>query len=160
MNCPKAERLMLRRHDGRLSPSQGAELDLHLRSCTACRDRGNEYAFLFQALRTGDIPAPRENFCRRVEARISERERENGWAQVRRWCRRAVPAALALTAIILAGILAFSPAHQDEYSPSEALLLQDDNPLSETRTLIEENRVENKNMMLIFASAEDYGLSR
>jgi len=71
-----------------------------------------------------------------------------------------VPAALGLTAALLAALLILTPGRRSELSSSETLLLHDDNPLEETRTLLEENRLEAKNMMLIFASGGDYGWDR
>ncbi len=160
MNCRQAERRLLRRHDGRLSPAEETSLDLHLRSCPKCRALENDYRRLFDVLAHPAVSEPRPHFWPRLEARMAESERENGWGAVRRWCRRAVPTALAVTAALLAVILVFTPGQRTELSSSEALLLRDDNPLVETRRLLEENRVEDKNMMLIFASGEDYSWGR
>jgi predicted anti-sigma-YlaC factor YlaD len=156
MNCRRAERLILRRRDGRLSPVAEANLNLHLGSCPACREIEAEYARLFDDLAAPSSAVPRPMFWPRLEARMAERERENGWGVVRRWCRRAVPAALGLTAAFLAALLVLSPGGQSDLSSSETLLLRDENPLRDARTLLEENRVEAKNMMLIFASGDDY----
>lgn len=155
MNCRRAERRLLRRHDGRLSPAEEAGLELHLRSCPNCREAESEYRRLLDALSSPQGSRPKPMFWPRLEAAIAESERENGWASVRRWCRRAVPAALAVTAALLAVLLLFSPGPRTELSSSESLLLSNDNPLDETRTLLEENRVEDRNMMLIFASTGD-----
>lgn len=160
MNCRQAERLALRRRDGRLSPAGEADLDLHLGSCAGCRELEAEYARLFDDLAAPSAAVPRAMFWPRLEARMAERERENGWGVVKQWCCRAVPAALGLTAVLLAALLVLSPGRRSELSSSETLLLRDDNPLEETRTLLEENRVEAKNMMLIFASSGDFTRGR
>jgi len=160
MNCRQAERRLLRRHDGRLSAAEEKRLDLHLLSCPKCREIENEYGLLFNTLARPGASGPRPLFWQRLEARIEESGRENGWAPVRRWCRRAVPAALAVTAALLAVLLVLSPGRRTELSPSEALLLRNDNPLTETRTLLEEKRVEDRNMMLIFASSGDFSWQR
>ncbi len=156
MNCRTAEKWLLRRHDRRLSPDQEQGLDAHLRACPACSARENGYRNLFAVLGREAAPRPRPMFWERLEARMAEKEQENGWSPVRMFCRRAVPAALAVLSLALAAVLLLSPRGEREFSSSESLLLRNDNPLSETRTLIESNKVEDKNMMLIFASAEDY----
>ncbi|MBN2199801.1 MAG: zf-HC2 domain-containing protein [Candidatus Aminicenantes bacterium] len=155
MNCRQAERRILRRRDGRLSAVDEERLALHLRSCPKCRGIESEYGLLFDTLARAAESRPQPGFWERLEVRMAESERENGWGAVRRWCRRAVPAALAVTAALLAVLLVFSPGRRDELTSSEALLLRNDNPLTETRALLEENRVEDRNMMLIFASSGD-----
>jgi hypothetical protein len=156
MNCRTAERWLLSRHDGRLSLDQERELKAHLRSCLKCLAMENGYLALFADLVREEAPPPRPLFWERLEARISERERANGWSVVRQFCRRAIPASLALISLALAAVLLLSPRREEELSSSESLLLRNENPLVETRTLLENKRVEDKNMMLIFASAEDY----
>jgi len=156
MNCQTAERWLLSRHDGRLSPDKEKELKVHLRSCPKCLAKENSYLALFADLVREKTPPLRPLFWERLEARISEKERSNGWGLVRQFCQRAIPASLALISLALAAVLLLSPKKDEEFSPSERLLLRNDNPLAETRTLLENKRVEDKNMMLIFASAEDY----
>jgi len=156
MNCRTAERWLLRRHDRRLSPDKEQELDTHLRVCPVCSTREDGYRALFADLGRETAPPPRPLFWERLEARIVEKERENGWGLVRLFCRRAIPVSLALSALVLAAVLLFSPAREAQFSSSESLLLRDDNPLVETRILLDNNKLEDKNMMLIFASAEDY----
>jgi anti-sigma factor RsiW len=156
MNCRTAERWLLRRHDGRLSPDEEQELNGHLRTCRVCSDRESGYQALFSALSRETAPPPRPMFWERLEARIAEKERENGWGLVRLFCRRAIPVSLALSGLVLGAILLFSPAREAQLSAGERLLLRNDNPLVETRTLLDNNKLEDKNMMLIFASAEDY----
>ena len=51
-----------------------------------------------------------------------------------------------------------SPGPASEYTPSEEVLLRNTNPLVEARSILEQKRLEDKNMMLIFASNEG-GLS-
>jgi hypothetical protein len=43
---------------------------------------------------------------------------------------------------------------EDEMSQPEALLLQNTNPLTETNPLFEEEKIENKSLMIIFAGDE------
>jgi len=156
MKCRTAERWLLRRHDRRLSPDEEQRLGAHLRACPKCSARENGYRNLFAVLDRETAPPPRPMFWERLEARIVEKEQENGWSLVRTFCRRAVPASLAVLSLAVAAVLLLSPRGEREFSSSERLLLRNDNPLSETRTLLESNKVEDKNMMLIFASAEDY----
>jgi len=53
----------------------------------------------------------------------------------------------------------FSPGPASEYTPSEELLLRNTNPLVEARAILDQKRLEDKNMMLIFAANEG-GLSK
>jgi hypothetical protein len=50
--------------------------------------------------------------------------------------------------------VAFLGPHEEDLSQSEALLLRNTNPLAEAKSLFEETKLENKNMMIIFASDE------
>jgi anti-sigma factor RsiW len=156
MNCRTAERWLLSRHDGRLSPDKERKLKAHLRSCPRCLAMENAYMALLADLVREEAPPPQPRFWERLEAKISERERANGWGPVRQFCQRAIPASLALISLALAAVLLLSPRREVQLSSSESLLLRDENPLVETKTLLETKRVEDKNMMLIFASAEDY----
>lgn len=68
---------------------------------------------------------------------------------------RAVPLSL-LFAVLITSILIFSsPEKNGQLSQSGVLLFQNQNPIQETKTILEEEKVENKNMMLIFASLEE-----
>jgi hypothetical protein len=58
---------------------------------------------------------------------------------------------------VLAGSLTFfSPQKEQELSSSGAFLLQNQNPLQETGYILEEEKLEDKNMMLIFTSMEEH----
>jgi hypothetical protein len=61
-----------------------------------------------------------------------------------------------LLVILFAAILIlFIPLQKEELSESEDLLLRNLDPLQETTILLEEEKVEDKNMMLIFTAMEE-----
>lgn len=152
MRCHKAERWMSLALDGRLDARSKGRLDDHLKACPSCRRAQAEYRSVTALLRNGAEAVPRPGFWSRLEPRLREEREIAPLLVYERWCLRAVPVFLALVALA-AGLLFLTP-RSDELTRSEALLLQNVNPLTETRTLFEEEKPENRNMMLIFASAE------
>jgi predicted anti-sigma-YlaC factor YlaD len=128
------------------------ELDGHLKACPGCREKQSEYGVLLKNLKIeGAEPLP--YFWQRLETKLRERERMEPWTIWAKWSRRAVPVALALILLFIGGLALFAPGEED-LSQSEALLLRNDNPLTETKTFFEETRLDNKNMMIIFAADE------
>jgi hypothetical protein len=60
---------------------------------------------------------------------------------------------LALVLVIV-GLVALGPSESATLTQSEALLLENRNPLTETQSLFDAAKSEDRNMMLIFASLE------
>ncbi|GAH65197.1 unnamed protein product, partial [marine sediment metagenome] len=60
-----------------------------------------------------------------------------------------------LVILFAAALILFIPAQKEELSESEDLLLRNLDPLQETTILLEEEKVEDKNMMLIFTAMEE-----
>jgi len=152
MKCKDAEKRLLRSFDGELEGATKAELDGHLKACPGCRKKQIEYGVLLKNLKIEDAE-PLPYFWQRLEAKLRERERVEPWTIWAKWSRRAVPLALAVILLFIGGLALFAPGEED-LSQSEALLLRNDNPLAETKTFFEETRLENKNMMIIFAADE------
>jgi len=74
---------------------------------------------------------------------------------------RAIPLFLLLIILLFAALVFIQPRDRVELSETGVLLLRNMNPLEEARTLFEEEKVENKNMMLIFyAMDEKNGIRR
>jgi hypothetical protein len=61
--------------------------------------------------------------------------------------------ALAVILLFIGGLIFLAPG-EESLSQSEALLLRNANPLAEAKSLFEETKLENKNMMIIFAADE------
>jgi hypothetical protein len=71
-----------------------------------------------------------------------------------RWSLRAIQASLALIAGFLGAMMFFQPA-EAELSQPEALLLRDDNPIVETRTILDETPG-NREIAILFAADERF----
>ena len=158
MTCRQREKLMVRALDGVLAAQDRDELDAHLEQCPRCRRTREEYRGLFQALAPVAVPRPRAYSWERLRARIGEREEAGLRPEFRTWALRVIPAAVAVALLIGGASFLFSPSSSSNYTPSEEVLLRNTNPLVEARTILEQKRLEDKNMMLIFASNEG-GLS-
>jgi anti-sigma factor RsiW len=154
MRCRTAERWMSRFVDGELPPSRRDALDGHLVACPRCRSRARDFARLKESLVRPGVPEPLPYFYERLRIRIDEREKAAPSALWVRWSLRAIPVSLALIGFFIGAIAFVSPAMDSQLSQPEALLLRNDNPLTETKSLFEEEKVENKGMMIIFASNE------
>jgi hypothetical protein len=115
---------------------------------------GKDYGTILESLREETITEPLLYFWQRVESRIRERERLEPWTVWLKWSRRAIPVSLLLIGFFVGAIAFLSPALEDEMSQPEALLLRNVNPLAETNTLFNEDKIENKSMMIIFAGDE------
>jgi len=115
---------------------------------------GKDYGTILESLREETITEPLLYFWQRVESRIRERERLEPWTVWLKWSRRAIPVSLLLIGFFVGAIAFLSPALEDEMGQPEALLLRNVNPLAETNTLFNEDKIENKSMMIIFAGDE------
>lgn len=153
MNCKKAEKLLLRSLDGRLDGRDRELLDGHLAACPACRRAAAEYRSMLALLRPEREDAPPAGFWERLEPRLREEQKIVPYVLWERWALRAIPAFAALVALA-AGLFLFTPQAR-EMSQSEALLIENTNPFSETKSLFEAKRPEDKSLMLIFASFDE-----
>jgi anti-sigma factor RsiW len=158
MNCKTAEKWILRSLDGRLDERSRALLAAHLKGCPACRKAEAEYRSMLSLLREGKEQAPLPRFWERLEPRLREEERLVPLVVWERWCLRAIPVFVAL-AMLAAGLFITAP-QKAAMTQSEVLLLEDVNPLTETRSIVEEQRPEKRNMMLIFASLDEKPAAR
>jgi anti-sigma factor RsiW len=156
MDCKKAERLLLRSFDGRLNAEEKGELQDHIGRCSFCQKQEKDYRMILGLLKPGATPEPLPYFKERLLAKLKEKERALPAFLWLRWAHRAV--ALSLAALILfgAGVILFQPQEPQELSQVEALLLRDENPLGQAATVLGQKKSEDKNMMLIFAAAEDF----
>jgi len=155
MKCKEAEKSLLRSWDERLNPEEGKDLEAHLAGCDACRRAEAEYRTLRPFLLQGETPGPLPRFWERLAPRLEDKTPIRG--PVFGIPGRVKAAALVLAVVVLAaGVSLFLPARNaEEMSQSEILFLRDENPLAETQRLLEEKKLENKNIMLIFASSEE-----
>jgi hypothetical protein len=155
MDCHKSERFLLRSYDAKLGSEEKAQLQDHLEGCPSCRRKDLEYRTILGLLRPGSTPEPLPYFRERLMAKIKEREKEIPGLFGLKWAHRAVAFCLAVFVLFGVGILLFPPEETPELSQAERLVLRNENPLTETASLLNQKRAEDKNMMLIFASLED-----
>ena len=91
MNCRKAERWLLTSFDRDLPAADREALDGHLKLCSECRKRAEEYALLRSRLAGDRSPEPLPRFWERLETRIQEnRPSPVGAGLIRIWAR-AIP---------------------------------------------------------------------
>ncbi|MFZ2053424.1 MAG: zf-HC2 domain-containing protein [Candidatus Aminicenantales bacterium] len=160
MDCNKAERFLLRSYDTKLGPEEKTQLQGHLERCPSCRRKDLEYRTILGLLRPGSTPEPLPYFRERLLARIKEKEKEMPALFGLKWAHRAVAFSLAVFFLFGVGILLSPPEETPELSQAERLFLQNENPLTETASLLNQQKAEDRNMMLIFASVEDRNVGR
>lgn len=153
MNCKKAEKWFPRSLDGRLSGRTRDLVTRHLEVCPACRKAAREYRSMLTLLRDGREAAPLPRFWERLEPRLREEREIMPLLFWERWSLRAIPVFLALV-FLVGGFLFFTPQAR-EMTRSEALLLENADPLTETNQIFSADQAETRNMMLIFASLEE-----
>ena len=160
MNCKKAEKLFLRAHDGLLSEKESKELENHIRGCSLCQKDSEEYQNIFDVLEKTEFPEPKPYFWERLQPRLSEgitSEPLQAWKQ---WGLRAIPLSLLLVLFLASAILILGPQPREELSQSGVLLFEDQSLLQDTAIVLDQEGVEDKNMMLIFASLDENQGSR
>jgi len=154
MNCRKAEDLLVRRFDGPLGPDEADALRGHLGACPGCRRSEADYALIRDAVLAFPPAAPRPYFAERVAAKLPAAAASPwAWPFLRRIGLKLVPAYLAAIIVLGAALAFFGPGAGGELSQAE-ILLRGEDPLNETTNILDENRAEDKNMMILFASLD------
>jgi anti-sigma factor RsiW len=154
MDCKKAEWLLLSEFDGPVEEGQRAALREHLSGCPACRAKASQYGLIREVFLGIVDPGPLPYFRERVLARLKEQERFSPVRIWLKWAHRAAAFSLAAFILFGAGVLLFKPQEPVELSQVETLYLRNENPLSDAASVLDQKRAEDKNMMLIFASAD------
>lgn len=160
MCCKKTERLLLRSLDGRLKAEEKTVLADHLRDCGRCRRKEEEYRTILGLLRPEGTPEPLPYFAERLAAKLKEKEKAMPAVLWLKWAHRAVAFSLLALLLFGGGVLLFRPQEPREWSQAETLLLRNENPLGEAANILDQRKPEDKNMMLIFAAAEEKESSR
>lgn len=153
MNCKQAEKFLLLSFDGRLGEKDRALLDDHLESCSVCREKEKDYRQILGLLRV-EVPEPLPYFEQRLLGKLEEKEKLAPALFSKRWAARAMAVSLAVAILFGVGILFFRPQEPLELSQTEILLLRNENPLDEASTILDQKKLEDRNMMLIFAASE------
>ena len=160
MDCKKAERFLLQSLDGKLDPEKETLLQTHLEKCPSCQKKDREFRMILGLIRPQTVPEPLPYFKERLLAKLKEKERTAPALLWVKWAHRAVAFSLATFLLFGAGILFFQPQEPRELSRTERFLLQDENPLGEAGSILDQKKAEDRNMMLIFASVGDTDVSR
>jgi anti-sigma factor RsiW len=157
MNCRNAERWILESLDRDLAPGPRRDLEAHLQACPDCRALRAEFVALRGDLGRLPMPALRPGFAGRVGARIEALANPAAAAPAvlwRTWCLRAIPVSLFLIGLFVGGLV-FLPGANAGLSQTEALLLNETNPLAETSAFFDETKKPEENTMsILFAAAE------
>lgn len=154
MKCRNAEKLMLRAKDFDLPGPARDSLDAHLRQCSRCRRAEEDYRDIFRSLRPVKSRGPAAFSWERLQARIEEREAAAVELQYEKWAFKAIPAAIVLALLIGSASLLFRSSTPSNVSASEELLLRNTNPLVEARTILDQRKLEDRGLTLLFASNE------
>lgn len=153
MNCRRAEKSLLKSLDGRLDGRAAGLLAEHLEACPACRKAAAQYRSMLALLRDGRSAEPLPRFWERLEPRLREETEIVPLLFWERWSLRAIPVFLALV-VLIGGVLYVTP-QAGEMTRSEALLLENADPISETNQIFAPDKSETRTMMLMFASLDD-----
>jgi predicted anti-sigma-YlaC factor YlaD len=153
MNCKTAEKWISRSLDGRLDERSRGLLEEHLKVCPSCRKAAAEYRSMAALLQRGKEEAPLPRFWERLQPRLKEEQKIMPLVLWERWALHTIPVFVALVVLAVA-LFIFTP-QAAEMTQSEALLIENTNPFSETKGLFEEKRPEARSMMLIFASLDE-----
>ncbi len=160
MNCNKTERCLLLSLDGRLGAEDLARLKAHLADCPRCRDMEQEYRFILGQLKAGPVPEPLPYFEQRLWAKLRGREKMAPALMWQQLAPRFLAFSLAVLVLFGAAVMLFQPQEPQELTQVETLLFHNENPLVETANVLNQQKPEDRNMMLIFAASDERDLSR
>ncbi|MFW6140634.1 MAG: anti-sigma factor family protein [Acidobacteriota bacterium] len=151
MKCKKAERLILKSLDHSLKPDEKENLLNHLKACPLCRQKQEEYKNILGLLGEQEFPEPKPYFWTRLKPKLKRDQSEESWLAWKKWGLRAIPISLLILILFAFALQFFIPAETKELSRAE-ILLQNQNPFVDALPLLEEGRVEDENIHLIFTS--------
>jgi len=155
MNCKGAEKFLLRSFDGLLRNEETQKFEKHLERCLRCQTKKEQYQTIRRALKEKDYLEPKPYFWERLKPKLKGGKKYESWSLWKRWSLRAIPLSLLIVIMLAATIILLIPTEKEELSESGVLLLRNLNPFPETRTLLEAESIENRNMMLIFTATQE-----
>ncbi len=158
MRCKDAERRLGRFLDDRLEPGLRTAVAEHLALCPGCGRRAGDERALRALLRQAPGAEPDPGFWDRLQPRLRAEKRLVPLLLWERWCFRALPVFMTLV-LLLVGLVVLGPRNSESMTQTEALLLENKNPFSETQRMFDAQRSEDRNMMVIFASLDERGTS-
>ncbi|MHB8053992.1 MAG: anti-sigma factor family protein [Candidatus Aminicenantales bacterium] len=156
MSCRQAERWLLASFDRALPSLTGRALSEHLERCPECRKKAGEFALLRNRLAGERAPEPLPRFWERLESRMASGPALVPGAVLARLWAEAIPVSLSLIAgfLIASVFLLPSSSLSTDLSGAQALLLNEGNPIAETRAIIDEGQRDVRDLTLLFAGDE------
>lgn len=155
MKCKKAETFLSKSLDGLLTGEETDTLEEHLRGCSSCKKKKEEYIFIAETLGKEDFPEVNPYFWERLQPRLKDSKRYAFWSMWKQWSLRAVPVSIIAVVMLALGFALFLPQTTDDLSQTGDLLLRNTLPLPETVTLLEAESGDNQSMQLIFMAMEE-----
>jgi negative regulator of sigma E activity len=141
--------------DGRLTDEEKNVLEEHLKGCSSCKKKRDEYVFIAETLGKEDFPEVNPYFWERLQPRLKESKKYAFWSVWKQWSLRAVPVSIFAVVMLALGFALFLPQTTDDLSQTGDLLLRNTLPLPETVTLLEAESGDNQSMQLIFMAMEE-----
>lgn len=160
MRCKNIERLLLRSYDRELADFERERLEAHLADCAPCRRMKREYDEMLAAMRSTDFPEIRPYFWERLQPRLTEDLDPGFLGSWKPWVVNTVSAFTFILVLFAAGLTFLSQGEpvlaQDDFPMSDTgiLLLQDQYPFQESRSMFEVESAEERSLMLLFTSLE------
>ncbi|MFC2157767.1 zf-HC2 domain-containing protein [Acidobacteriota bacterium] len=158
MRCKNIERLLLSSYDRELTFPEEERLKAHLVDCAPCRRMKREYDGILGTMRSSEFPEIGPYFWERLQPRLNVDRETTMFGSWKPWIVNTVSAFAFILVLCAAGLTFFSQGQtvlgQEEMSDAGVLLLQDQNPFQETRSMFEEENAETRSLMLLFTSLE------
>ena len=154
MKCKNIEKLLLQSIDTSLKDKEKKELESHLTHCPQCQRKKVEYQTIIEFLRIEHFPEPKPYFWERLQQKLKDGKKYEPWFVWKRWSIKAIPLSIIIILVLAASAIFLIPHQKKQLSPS-VLLLHNLNPIQETKTIFEEEKIENKNMKLILLAMEE-----
>ena len=155
MKCKKAETFLSKSLDGLLTGEETDALEEHLKGCSSCKKKKEEFIFIAETLGKEDFPEVNPYFWERLQPRLKDSKRYAFWSVWKQWSLRAVPVSIIAVVMLALGFALFLPQTTDDLSQTGDLLLRNTPPLPETVTLLEAESGDNQSMQLIFMAMEE-----
>jgi anti-sigma factor RsiW len=156
MRCKKAEKLLSRSWDDRLSSEEKGELERHLAECSSCHALEKEYRSFMLTLRDDTFPEPQPYFWERLEPRLKESRPFAPWALWKQWGLRVIPLSLAVILFFtLTATFLLPPAQEEINLSGTESLMQDQIPFQDLSPLLAGEELDNPNMELIFMASDE-----
>lgn len=126
MNCERMEALWIGYVDGRATPRERREAEVHLAACAACRKRLEEFRGVWKLLEEAPAPDPSPWFDARLRQRVAAEPAPGFWQRLASWLPQP-RLALATLALVALGVwVASAPPRPAGHPPAVAMNEQEE----------------------------------